>query len=236
MIYLNLPVGVAHGWGVCGKSIAREMAKLAPTRLLTDPFTAITVGDELDFFALRQLLPSDKEARAIASSSSSSTRLDAPLLQLANKQLQPMHAIVRGTPTLGYCFFEDTELLPGHLENAKHFDRLSTGSSWCTEILRRHGIADVETVLQGVDSTIFFPSDQPRSFFPDRFIVFSGGKFEFRKGQDLVIRAFKALQDRHHDVLLVASWFNAWGFSFKSMRQSKHVRFEPRASNVLDAI
>ena len=130
MIYLNLPVGVAHGWGVCGKSIAREMAKLAPTRLLTDPFTASTVGDELDYFALRKLLPSDEEARSLAPSTSlPSARLDGPLLQLANKQLQPMHAMICGTPTLGYCFFEDTELLPSHLENAKHFDRLSTGSS-----------------------------------------------------------------------------------------------------------
>ena len=236
MIYLNLPVGVAHGWGVCGKSIAREISKLAPTRLLTDPFTAVSIGDELDYFALRKLLPSDEEARALASLSSSSARLAGPLLQLASKQLQPMHAILRGMPTLGYCFFEDTELLPSHLENAKHFDRLTTGSSWCTEILRRHGIANVETVLQGVDPTIFFPLDPPRSFFPDHFIVFSGGKFEFRKGQDLVIRAFKELQDRHRDVLLVASWFNAWGFSVNTMSPSKHIRFGPRSRNSIEAI
>ncbi len=232
MIYLNLPVGVAHGWGVCGKMIAREMSKLAPTLLLTGAFNAGTVGDELDYFALRRLLPSDEEARAMAQSS----RLDGPLLQLASKQLEPMHAIVRGSPTLGYCFFEDTELLPAHLENARHFDRLSTGSSWCSEILRRHGLSNVETVLQGLDTSVFFPSDRPRAFVPDHFVVFSGGKFEFRKGQDLVIRAFKVLQDRHDDALLVAGWFNAWDFSFASMKQSQHIRFEPRSKERLSAL
>jgi len=136
---------------------------------------------------------------------------------------------IKGSYTLGYTFFEDTDLLPAHLENAKHFDRLATGSTWCTQILERHGLQNVATVLQGIDPTVFFSTIAPRSFFPDRFIVFSGGKFEFRKGQDIVIRAFKVLQDRHHDVLLVASWYNHWDFSFKSMQRSPHIVFSPRS-------
>ncbi len=41
-------------------------------------------------------------------------------------------------------------------------------------------------------------------------MVFSGGKFELRKGQDVVIRAYRVLQDRHPDVMLVNAWFNPW--------------------------
>src|SRR6188768_1634760 len=122
MIYLNLPIGGAHGWGICGKYIAREMARLAETRLLTESTPPEAVGDELEWYELSRLFPSPAEVERL----NASKALDGPLLQLANKQLQPMHANVKGTPTLGYAFFEDTDLKPQHLENAKHFDRLST--------------------------------------------------------------------------------------------------------------
>ena len=232
MLYLNLPVGVAHGWGVCGKNIALQLSHLTQVKLLTPPFTATSVGSALDHHALQQLLPTPEESRRL----SASRTLDAPLLQLANKQLQPMTPNLRGSYTLGYCFFEDTDLFPAHLENAKHFDRLSTGSIWCTQILERHGLKNVATVLQGVDPTIFFPTDRPREFFADRFIVFSGGKFEFRKGHDLVLRAFKALQDRHKDVLLLVSWYNPWDFSFRTMSQSPHIKFNPTSNNFIQIL
>src|SRR6266496_3518241 len=231
MLYLNLPVGVAHGWGVCGKHISLELSKLTDVKLLTHSFHPGNVGGELDHYALARLLPTEEESRRLPASRT----LDGPILQLATKQLQPMNDL-KGTYTLGYTFFEDTDLLPSHLENARHFDRLTTGSTWCTQILERHGLQNVATVLQGIEPTVFFPTSAPRSFFPDRFIVFSGGKFEFRKGQDIVIRAFKVLQDRHRDVLLIASWFNQWGFSWDTMRASPHIRFAPASNNYFEAL
>src|SRR5947207_11473031 len=140
MLYLNLPIGVAHGWGVCGKNIAIQLAKIAPVKLLTPPFDPVSVGADLDHFALQRLLPSPQDAARIAQSQ----RVDGPLLQLANQQLQPMTPNLKSSYTLGYCFFEDTHLFPAHLENAKHFDRLSTGSTWCTQILESHGLKSVE--------------------------------------------------------------------------------------------
>jgi hypothetical protein len=37
-------------------------------------------------------------------------------------------------------------------------------------------------------------------------VVFSGGKLEHRKGQDLVIRAFVRFVQRHPDAVLVTAW------------------------------
>jgi glycosyltransferase involved in cell wall biosynthesis len=237
MLYLNFPVGAAHGWGVCGRQVARELARLTDVRLLTNPFDAEHIGDEVEARELAALLPSPAEAQRL--DLRRPLKLDVPLLQLANKQLEPMTANLSGSPTLGYCFFEDTELRPAHVESGRrHFDRLATGSTWCSETLRRHGIENVATVLQGVDTAAFFPHPRGaggRQFLRDKFVVFSGGKFEFRKGQDLVIRAFKALQDRHRDVVLVASWFNQWRFSFQSMSQSPHIRFAPTSSDMTTA-
>ena len=61
--------------------------------------------------------------------------------------------------------------------------------------------------------------------------MFSGGKLELRKGQDIVVRAFKILQDKHRDVLLVTSWSNPWRFSLETIRSSPHVRFSATASD-----
>ncbi len=69
--------------------------------------------------------------------------------------------------------------------------------------------------------------EQRRRFLEDKFAVFSGGKFEFRKGQDIVIRAYKALQDRHKDVVLVNAWHNPWPAVFETMRRSALIRFSP---------
>jgi len=122
-------------------------------------------------------------------------------------------------------FFENDSVLPAAMEKARQFDHIAVGSSWCGEILRAAGLSNVSVVLQGVDPLLFNASDSQKEFFPDVFTVFSGGKMEYRKGQDLVIRAFKVLQDRHKDVLLVNAWFNQWPVLMNSLGASPHIQF-----------
>ncbi len=70
------------------------------------------------------------------------------------------------------------------------------------------------------------PAWRDRDFLAGRFVVFSGGKFELRKGQD-VVRAYKVLQDHHPDLVLVNAWFNPWPDVFGTMRTSLLIRFDP---------
>jgi len=228
-VYLALPMGTAHGWGVCGRYITRKLARLAPVSLITDRLDARVVGDELELAALRALLaPTELQAQGRA------IEIDHPVLQcVLDADLNPMRPRLRGRRNVGYAFFENTVLAPSSIDTArKHYDVVATGSSWCSEILRQHGLPDVRTVVQGVDPTIFRPVEGGREFFADRFVVFSGGKFELRKGQDLVIAAFKILQERHEDVLLVTSWFNQWPATMRTMRASPYIRFEPPGGTV----
>jgi glycosyltransferase involved in cell wall biosynthesis len=138
---------------------------------------------------------------------------------------------------VGYTFFEDNHLTTEEIENAKRYwDVVVTGSTWCQEVLEAHGVSSVRTVIQGIDPEMFSPSTSPRVYLRDDFVVFSGGKLELRKGQDIVIRAYKVLQDRHADVMLVNSWFNIWETSVNSMRASPLIRFAPTASDHVDRI
>ena len=54
----------------------------------------------------------------------------------------------------------------------------------------------------------------------DRFLVFSGGKLERRKGQDIVVAAFRAFAERHADATLVTAWHSPWPEAARSLDAS----------------
>jgi glycosyltransferase involved in cell wall biosynthesis len=231
MIYTVLPTGSFHGWGVCGKYIVRELNKQTPVRLVTEGLAFANIQDEFDFRLLRSVAVSDDEREAIRAGRM--TAVDAPVLQnIVDKTLRPAIPGFRGTVTVGYTFFEDNILTQEFLGNARqHFDVVVTGSTWCEQVLRQHGLTDVRTIIQGVDPTIFNLSHAEKEYMTDSFVIFSGGKFELRKGQDLVIRAVKVMQERYRDVVLVNSWYNHWSASMQTMSASPHIRFAPRSGD-----
>jgi glycosyltransferase involved in cell wall biosynthesis len=106
-------------------------------------------------------------------------------------------------------FFETEDLGGDARKTVARHNCIIAGSSWNAEVLRAHGIPRVETVLQGIDATLFHPAPK-RGLFPDRFLVFSGGKLEPRKGQDNVMAAWRIFAARHPDAMLIAAWDNLW--------------------------
>jgi len=243
MIAIAFPVGSTHGWGVCGKYVSRQMNTLTHrgVRLISQPFTLADIGDELEVQAIQSMLLRPEDSRT-AKNINGISHLPMPLLAaIVDKQLTPWAPAVRGSKTVGYTFFEDNILEPAWMENGRrNFDLITTGSTWCTQVLKQNGLENVHTVVQGIDPTLFFPwpkeSPSPREYFQDRFVIFSGGKFELRKGQDLVIRAVKVLQDRHPDVFFINAWFNPWQQSVDSMRGSPYLRWPAVTGTFVDVI
>lgn len=136
---------------------------------------------------------------------------------------------------IGYCFFEDTITVLNFTRHAaKTWDFIVAGSSWCEQHLRIGGVRNTATVLQGVDSSIFYPG--PKWSHQDRFVVFSGGKFELRKGQDLVMAAMRTFMERHDDALFSCAWYNQWPFSLATMELSKLIAYRHRESDCLDIL
>lgn len=231
MIFTVLPTGSFHGWGVCGKYIVKELSRLDEIRLLTEGLEFQNIQDELDYRLLRSVLVNEEDAAAIRNGAV--TNLPWPLLQnIVDKTLRPAIPGLRGTRTVGYTFFEDNILAPSFIETGKRcYDLLVAGSSWCEDVLRRHGLTNVSTIIQGVDPTIFNATHAEKEYLQDRFVIFSGGKFELRKGQDLVLKTFKVLHDRYPDVMLITSWYNHWAASMQTMCASPHIRFTPESGD-----
>ena len=95
------------------------------------------------------------------------------------------------------------------LARARDYDLIVTGSTWNREILEAHGLIHVVNVFQGIDTGLFRlpPTGTKRpSAYPGRFVVFSGGKLEYRKAQDVVIAAFRQFQARRPEALLIFAW------------------------------
>lgn len=135
----------------------------------------------------------------------------------------PMEYLPRGPKNVGYGFIEQGSIAQKHLHNfATYYDTVVCGSSWMQLRMKEIGIQDTRTVLQGVDYEVFKPAEPVKK---DHFTVFSGGKFEFRKGQDFVIAAMRVFMERHKDVHLLASWMNLWPITMHGMTGSRVIDY-----------
>ncbi len=199
-INMGLVKGENYGWGVCSKYLIEEMSKLQRVHVLNDQD-----GSAFD------------------------AHLEGKLLQaLTTVELSPLFKNARGRQNFGYTFFEN-ELTRKSIQNARQFDLVLAGSSWCRDRMLEKGISNCDVLIQGIDPDLFYPieSKPPQ----DRFVIFSGGKFELRKGQDLVLRAVQILQNKYPDVYLVNCWYNLWPQSVQQMTFSPYISFSYRGND-----
>lgn len=229
MLYTILPCGKNFGWGVCGKYLTKELARLTRVRWATKSLEPNLVDNNLDYQFFTSLQVSTDERKLLEKGNR-----HCPVLQaISDHRLEPYYFRVDAPWKVGYTFFEALLSEADVTRASEYFNVIATGSSWCAEKLREKGCPNVATVIQGVDPLTFNPALSAKELFQDRFVIFSGGKFEYRKGQDLVLRAVKVLQDKYPDVILVTSWFNQWPFTIKTMVSSPLIRFVYKAGDYL---
>ena len=227
-VIIHWGISSYYGWGVYGLNLALQWVldpDLQPVASRAIRMSQITL-DPLRTLALREFVGMSAEFEARLRDQIAvdpSPRVDVPLLVGLGDDFrsQPLEqgAFLEGSPTLGVTFFENPSLSPDAVERARGFPWIITGSTWNEQILRARGVDRVTTVLQGIDPTLFHPA--PRSgLFGSRFLVFSGGKLEFRKGQDLVVAALRGFLRRHPDAVLVTAWHSPWPQAARSLDQS----------------
>jgi len=231
-----MPRGTAHGWGVCGRYLANELADSTDLKFVTAPFEKKNIGNQAQYDKLTKcFLPVEDLNGSV--DTNGRVHVDSPVIQaITGIDFLPYLKKVKGSATVGYTFFEDNFLSYENLKFAEnYYDLVAVGSSWCEDVLRSYGFLKTRTVIQGVDSELFHEAG-PKDRHQDSFIIYSGGKLEFRKGQDLVIKAVKIIQDRYKDVYLATSWYNDWPSSLATMEFSPHIRFEMPKGKYEDAI
>jgi glycosyltransferase involved in cell wall biosynthesis len=235
-MWIIMPVGSSFGWGVCGKYLALELSRLAHVSLITEDLESEANCDpEYHGRLSRVYVPMDLNRSFCLDGE---YRFNEPVLQtIRGADLKPWLAAVSAPRMIGYTFFETYSLEKQIVDDARaYYDHVVAGSTWCEKILQTHGLKNCSTIIQGIDLTRFHTGLAEKETFKDRFVIFSGGKLELRKGQDLVMRAFKVLQDKYEDVLLVNSWYNKWDESLMTMRFSPYIRFEMPGRDYMKAV
>lgn len=209
MLNVSLPIANNYGWGICGLNLAYELAS----------FGDIRVFDPNPNSPLKRYVPTDWNPQL-------PYVVDEPMLHaIQGPSMFPLNLLTWSrTRNVGLCFIEDPDLAGKYIEVANsYFDAFITGSKWCTNELKKRGFAPVDTALQGVDQSVFFKRDNPPS--GDKFVIGSFGKFEYRKGIDIVIAAFKKLMVDYPDAHLLCGWGNLWPDTMDTMAQSKLIQY-----------
>ncbi|MBM3600883.1 MAG: glycosyltransferase family 4 protein [Alphaproteobacteria bacterium] len=207
-------IGTDFGWGLYGYHIAERLIarRIALPLPLEQPGTL-----DLDAHERMLLAPAladhDVVLGRLARETGASVPMRMPVLHARGNDATPAFsaaaARVKGRPNHALAFIESTLIGEDARSRLAEFDRVAAGSTWNKHLLEAAGLSNVVASLQGVDPTLFHPA--PRSErYRDRFVIFSGGKLEYRKGQDIVTAAVGAFRQRHPETLLLAVWGNPW--------------------------
>jgi glycosyltransferase involved in cell wall biosynthesis len=201
---LGWQVSSFTGWGVYGLNLALE---LAGDRLVEVSSSFPLDLARIDVDPLRR-----RAIRPFVERSFRSAPADAIAVDALGNDAQGYQLSGHERARAAAIFFE-LPLSAAAIERLRRYDVVIAGSTWNAEVLRSRGLDHVRTILQGVDGTLFHPCPPGpvRRVLPDRYLVFSGGKAEPRKGQDIVVTAFRAFASRHPDAMLVTAWHSPFG-------------------------
>jgi tetratricopeptide (TPR) repeat protein/glycosyltransferase involved in cell wall biosynthesis len=219
-------MGLTSGWGIFGMNLALQLLQNQEFKPFLVYPPALDDGpiNPLHRSLLQPVIVEQQQFQTVLTANpTNQIQLDIPVIHSLSNQLGDFKsARVIGKKNFGFIFFEDTYLSLEKASAAHAYDAILAGSSWNTSVLKSYGIKNVYTALQGIDPTVFHPA--PRShLYGDRFVIFSGGKLEYRKGQDIAIAAFKAFRARHPDALLIAAWHNFWPQYMLGIEQTGNV-------------
>ena len=228
---LDWEIGTDSGWRIYGAQLVLafvqrgtpEPVLLAPP--LEQSFPALVRARLGPMFDRSRVARSEKAP-------GQSMRVQYPVLRALANQMQALttNDDIKAPRNIGMLVFEDTHFDRAALARSLAYDYLVTPSEWNAQIVRGYGLDNVGASMQGVDPTIFHPA--PRAgLFSDRFVIFSGGKLEYRKGQDLVVAAFRRFLERHSDAMLLTAWHNHWPGLMAEMGRSGLVQGQPRIND-----
>jgi glycosyltransferase involved in cell wall biosynthesis len=224
-VIIQWSISSFFGWGVYGLNLALHWAG-DPT---IEPVCAARIDPahiSLDPLRERVILPflvrSVQFQAQIAQHKDGAASADAPLLLALGNGFcgspAAHNVVLQGQPTIGVVFFEDS-LDAEAIKRGKLLSLIVTGSTWNEQVLRACGFDRVRTVFQGIDPTHFHRAPK-LGVMDERFLIFSGGKVELRKGQDIVLAAFKIFAKRHPEATLVTAWHSPWPHLARSLDQT----------------
>jgi len=224
---LNWQPSSVHGWGLIALNLAYHMVKSGrglPSFVAPIDDKLIALDDDWR----RLLSPALETSRELAGAGEGAgITVDIPLLKAVGQDFA--HLPDRSTEgTHALVVLELTAMTAEARGRAAGLDKVVACSTWLAEWLASEGVPVAAMVHHGVDHDLFRPRAAPPTD-DGVFRIFSGGKLEYRKGQDLVVAAFKRFHARHADARLCFAWTNLFGGGPGDLAAAGHVSAPPVA-------
>lgn len=230
---LNWQLSLSSGWGIAGLNMARVMdldGRFKAVPLL--PSAQLEYSSEAFEPLVAKLQRREQEvAKALGQAKEGRLACDFSVIHSVGNEIHEEDMPYPGVPervgsrNFAVVFFELNPPSGFTTNNAKKFDIIFGGSTWNSTVLKQHGLANVDTFLQGVDLELFQPRPKSQQ---ERFVIFSGGKLEFRKGQDIVIAAFREFVKTHPNAVLATTWHNPWPKAMNGIVKAGRVEGVPQ--------
>lgn len=221
MLNLTAPIN-SLGYGVAGYNIYKELYKLHPSVALY-PIHKPEFIDEY----------------IVAGLKNRGSLKDAPSVKLWHQN--DLHFHVGKNLHIGFPVFELTEFNEEEIRSLHHCDKIFVCSRWAKNVVvdqTKFTPEDVHVVPLGVDVDIFQPglSKRPVTIF------FNCGKWEKRKGHDVLLKCFNDAFTQSDDVELwmmcdnpfIGEQNNDWQQLYKNSPLGDKIRIIPRQSTHRD--
>lgn len=116
----------------------------------------------------------------------------------------------------GFPFFELTEFRPAEVHHLKSQDLVIASSAWAKSVLEQAGVpaGRIRVVRPGVDAGVFRADEYDLKPAVEKTVVgnptvfLNVGKWELRKGHDVLLEAFNRAFEPDDNVLLIMQCFN----------------------------
>lgn len=226
---LTWPLATVSGYGIYGVEIAQSFFRRGGKKLaLTKRPATLALPPLLELRLAGALSLAGQFDSALQQNPHEIMTFDFPVLHGVGNDFAgfPGQDQVHGHPNVGCAAIEHLYCSAHGRAVGKNYDKLIAISQFNADYLRSLAIAPVHLCHQGIDNDLFFPQTS-RNLWPGRFIVFSGGKFEFRKGQDIVVAAFKRFAATHPDALLMCAWQSLASSDPTMFRAAGHIQTTP---------
>lgn len=208
------------GYGVAGLNICKSLQK--HTEIALWPIGQPSISTKDDYLSITK-----------ATSNSMMWNNEAPCVKIWHQH--DMAQFVGKGLRIGFPFFELDEFSSQEKHSLNSLDKIFVTSEWAKEIVAKEtSISDISVVPLGVDRSIFKDAKKNDS---EKTIFFNCGKWEIRKGHDILVDIFNKAFEKNDNVELWLMSHNPfiseeeakeWEGLYKNSKLGEKIRILPR--------
>lgn len=220
---INISAAINNtGYGVASFNIIKELSYKHDISLF--PLGGASVSTQEDYDLIKKIIDN-----------SAMFDIDAPYVKIWHQFDLSSH-IGRGR-YFAFPFFElDTfnNLEKNHLSIP---DTIIVSSKWAEQVILNNIKATTKIVPLGVDRNIFNPDNQMKLHFknPDKYIFLNIGKWEIRKGHDILLELFNSAFPSEQDVeLWILASENTNSYSTKEQLEEWKRKYKDKRVRLFD--